>query len=384
MLLGAAVTLAALGGILGLGGSRAASPGILVTLVKADGAAPMGMGIPERTYIASAGPGAATLRNLTEDFYSASSPSFSHDGRCFLFSGRKTPSEAPAIWERGVDGSHLRKISEGSGDPAGPVYLADGRILFSDRADGEVSEARSLFSCAPDGSDLRRVTFGEQRDFRPRLLPDGRIQFQRRILPLDFSVSPLELVVHPDGTGLSAFVPSVEAARAEAELPSVKPSRGERILATTSMLPGPVPPVLTSVIKPDRKTGTLLCLNAYASRIPSVAALPPGAIQRVRIATTGLGGVELFTGEAPVMNDGSFFVEVPADTPLRIDLLEQGGRVLASFQSGIWVRPNENHACIGCHEDPELAPENRQPLAVQRPPISLVAALTGKGASGAR
>jgi hypothetical protein len=137
------------------------------------------------------------------------------------------------------------------------------------------------------------------------------------------------------------------------------------------------------VIRTEWKTGTLLCLDVYNSRIPTLAALPPGSIRRVRITTRNAAGEDL-SGEAPVMSDGSFFVEVPADTPLRIHLLGDGGDALASFESGIWVRPNENHGCIGCHEAPEMAPENRQPLAVQHPPVSLLLALTRKGGNGGR
>jgi hypothetical protein len=377
--LSAAVTLVAIGALLGLRGGRAPVPGSLMTIERpASGATPAAA---PSTYIAFAAPGAAP-RNLTEDLYSAAFPSPSYDGLRFLFAGRKDPSRAPAVWERGTNGSGLRKISEGYGDPAEPLYLSDGRILFSDHPPGSAAEARSLFSCAADGTDLRRLTFGEQRDSRPRLLSDGRVRFERRVLSPAVSSAALDLVIHPDGTGMSAFVSSDTAAVATEPAPGAKAPDGGRVLAATPAEPRTLPPVLTSVVRPERKTGTLLCLDVYASTLPAIAALPRGAIQRVRIAALGAGGEESLAGEAPVAADGSFFVEVPADLPLRIHLLGEGGKVLASFSSGIWVRPNENHACLGCHEDRELAPENRQPLALQRGAVSLQLALTGKGGSG--
>ncbi|MEK7798670.1 MAG: hypothetical protein AAB297_02480, partial [Acidobacteriota bacterium] len=82
---------------------------------------------------------------------------------------------------------------------------------------------------------------------------------------------------------------------------------------------------------------------------------------------------------APVLPDGSFFVEVPADTPLRLTLLHRDGRPLAALASGIWVRPNENRGCIGCHEERDRAPENRQPLAVLRPAVGLAFGAAGAG-----
>jgi len=237
---------------------------------------------------------------------------------------------------------------------------------------------------SPPGKNIYvRLTFGDQQDIVPRLLPDGRVRFQRRVLDTPGFSAPLELVIHPDGTGLAPWVGSAADDPAPPDLPPVKAPGGDRILTATKAAPRPVPPVLTSVIRTDWKTGTLLCLNVYKSRIPAVANLPPGSIQRVRITTRNAAGEEL-AGEAPVMSDGSFLVEVPADTPLQIHLLGGDGNPLASFKSGIWVRANENHGCVGCHEDRELAPENRQPLAVQRQPASLLLALTRKGGGGGR
>ena len=381
VLLGAALALAVAGGFLGLRGGRSAPPGLLLSVARGGGSTMMGMGVPERAYVAFASPDGKSFRNLTEDFYSASSPSASFDGRRLLFAGRATSSEAPAIWERGIDGSRLRKVTGGNGDPGGPVYLPGGRILYSDRPSrGLDSEARSLFSCAPDGSDVRRLTFGDQQNIRPVLLEDGRIRFQRRVLTPAPLPDPLDLVIHPDGTVLSAMIGSGARRDPREAIPPVKPPGGDYVMGVSEAGPRAVPPVLTSVIRPDWKTGTLLCLNVYDSRIPAVAGLPPGAIKKVRITTPSPEpeGGEL-SGEAPVYGDGSFFVEVPADTPLRIHLLGDGGTVLASFESGIWVRANENHGCVGCHENRELAPENRQPMAVGRPPADLLLELTRGG-----
>jgi hypothetical protein len=71
-------------------------------------------------------------------------------------------------------------------------------------------------------------------------------------------------------------------------------------------------------------------------------------------------------GEAPVEPDGSFFVEVPADTPFSIQLLDEKGKVLESMPRWIWVRRGTSRGCIGCHENKELAPENRVSDAVRK------------------
>jgi hypothetical protein len=121
-----------------------------------------------------------------------------------------------------------------------------------------------------------------------------------------------------------------------------------------------------------KSTGWLLCLNVYQSELQEVARLKPGDVQQVQVAAVNADRTERVLGEAPVEEDGSFYLEVPADTLLRLRLLGPDGRVVASLRSGLWVRPNENRGCIGCHENPRLAPENRVPLAVTKPPVVMV------------
>jgi Hydrazine synthase alpha subunit middle domain len=110
-----------------------------------------------------------------------------------------------------------------------------------------------------------------------------------------------------------------------------------------------------------KSTGTLLCLNVRNSRNTAVAEAKPSTIRTVRVLA--VDGQLL--GEDSVEADGSFFVEVPADQPLRLELRGPEG-VVAADHSGLWVRPNENRGCIGCHEDPEVAPENRVVQAVDK------------------
>jgi hypothetical protein len=75
-------------------------------------------------------------------------------------------------------------------------------------------------------------------------------------------------------------------------------------------------------------------------------------------------------GDVPVEEDGSFQIEVPADTPVQLQTLDEQGMALRSC-GWIWVKHREPRGCIGCHEDPELTPENRFVQAVQRPAVKL-------------
>ncbi len=68
--------------------------------------------------------------------------------------------------------------------------------------------------------------------------------------------------------------------------------------------------------------------------------------------------------EAPLEEDGSFFVRVPPDQPLLVDVLDAAGAAGERSRTPIWVRPRETRGCVGCHEAPDVSPPNRRPRAV--------------------
>ncbi len=75
-------------------------------------------------------------------------------------------------------------------------------------------------------------------------------------------------------------------------------------------------------------------------------------------------------GEIDVEPDGSFNIEIPADTPVELQILDARGMALRSC-SWIWAKNHEPRGCIGCHEDGELTPENVFMDAVKGPSIPL-------------
>lgn len=76
-------------------------------------------------------------------------------------------------------------------------------------------------------------------------------------------------------------------------------------------------------------------------------------------------------GEVPPAADGSVYLKVPANRPLRIQLVDQDGFTVVNERAWFWVRPNERRVCIGCHENREHAPPNQAPLATRRTPTDL-------------
>ena len=133
------------------------------------------------------------------------------------------------------------------------------------------------------------------------------------------------------------------------------------------------PKKLPSEVDMGVKTGLLLCqdINFPNSR-------GTGNYSKVRMARKiEVLGVDTTYGVVDVENDGSFYLKIMADTPFRIRTLDEKDNIVSGPCSWLWLRPNERRGCIGCHEDPELVPENRFSLAVSKPPVIIPVHITG-------
>ncbi len=140
----------------------------------------------------------------------------------------------------------------------------------------------------------------------------------------------------------------------------------------------------STVVETKADTGLFYGLNCYDADARMAPYLATGVVKRVRFIegvvepaagptkpTAGPFVPRRLIGEAPVEADGSFNVEVPADTPLLLQTLDERGLALATC-GWVWVKPKEKRGCIGCHEDPERVPENEYVLALRRPSTPLV------------
>lgn len=136
---------------------------------------------------------------------SISDPCVSFDGKKILFSMRPPGANSRNIWEMNADGTGLRQVTSGGGHDFDPLYLADGRIMFTSSRSGEMDEynhspAEHLHTCDADGGNLERVSFNQSDDFDPVLMANGRILYTRWDHFGTFNRFPL-FVTNPDGTG---------------------------------------------------------------------------------------------------------------------------------------------------------------------------------------
>ncbi|HJN17114.1 MAG TPA: hypothetical protein QGH10_16530 [Armatimonadota bacterium] len=119
-----------------------------------------------------------------------------------------------------------------------------------------------------------------------------------------------------------------------------------------------------------QETGTILCMSAFNSDIE----FPKELARYVRVVGVTLMGQTInanaafeshVLGTAPLQADGSFKVEVPADRPVRFQLLDEDGNILLHETAFNYVRGGETLTCVGCHEPKGQTPSQVLPLAAK-------------------
>ncbi len=291
-------------------------------------------------------------------------PSF--DGTHLLYSAPGKQGAAWQVWERTADGSEARQITHCAADCMQAEYLPGDQIVYTAKNTGGAWGASSIFVSRLDGSDAHPITFGPGNFQVLRVLHNGRILLAANA-PLTMTgktkAQRALYQIRPDGSGLYRLPQPVAQRYAQDAQPST---------STTSvgLLPSPAvthaaPLLYPSILHLELKTGRMLCLNATQTMDTASGRLA-GSIAQVRVLALERDGNERTLGSVPVEQDGSFYMTVPADKPVRFELLNKQGAVVHEQKSWIWTRPGEDRGCAGCHENPAVAPENHWPLALKR------------------
>jgi hypothetical protein len=150
---------------------------------------------------------------------------------------------------------------------------------------------------------------------------------------------------------------------------------------------------------PGSVSGVFYCINSYNTNLPKFSDINPGTIKYVRVVEgipleekvkssnyqhnfknrlnpapnfSPAQSPQRIVGVAPVENDGSFQVRVPAETPLTFQMLDKNYMAIRTQNTWTLVMGNENRGCIGCHENRELSPPNIMIEAVTKPPVELI------------
>ena len=128
------------------------------------------------------------VRNLTGELATDAiyrDPDLSFDARRVLFSYKPDLPTPCRIYEVGIDGEDLRRLTDSEYDDVDPCYLPDGRVMFVSTRCRRVTLCHNAFTVSVlytmnrDGSEIRCISPNPVHDFKPSVMPNGQITFTR-------------------------------------------------------------------------------------------------------------------------------------------------------------------------------------------------------------
>jgi hypothetical protein len=380
-------------------------------------------------------------RPLVNGFAATADANVSFDGTLVIFSGRKQAKDNWQIWEANLADGAAKQITKCVSDCVKPFYLPGGRLVYAEKQ----QDRFMLQSAEIETGKTLQLSYAPGNAMPTDVLRDGRILFEAAF-PMGSKTSPELYTVYSDGSGVESYRCDHGARRQAAkqnaagdivfasgnglgrftsalakevslnapggefagDVVSVTPGfyvaawRGdakthwslqEWKVSTNSLTPVVVASNTDSVqpvlVQPrplpnqhpsglhDWGYANLLCLNAYTSK----QKISAGSVAAARLYTTENGKVRSL-GSSPVEADGSFYVQMPGDKPLQIELLDAHGKTVQREQGWWWLRKGEQRICVGCHAGPERAPENAVPQVLVKsvkPVLMTGAATASKG-----
>ncbi len=296
-------------------------------------------------------------------------------------------------------GSGILQLTYAGANAFPADVLHDGRILFEAGFPLNAGSTPELYLVYADGSGVESIRCDHGR---PRWggtqLASGDVVFThgKSLARFTSALAHEEPIQAPHGEYAGSIAETAQgiwlmSARADADARFAIGiwSPGAAVMKTVAAIGGEdlVEPVLVAPrVRPNRHPSglhpwdyaNLMALDARVSRDGNLKGKPVS----VRLQVQDASGHAVALGTAPVESDGSFFVKVPADKPIRFELLDFRGVVLRQEHGWFWARGGEQRICVGCHAGPERASENRVPQVLMRTtePVDLAGAKNAAGA----
>jgi hypothetical protein len=341
--------------------------------------------------------GCKRITSLNEN---CTDPSYLPGNRCVFskMTVNDTVKTAHCLFTCNLDGSGLRQITFNPNACFATTVLKDGRLLTISRQLLPGQDHSMFVVMRPDGTKadmFYKGSRGKALITKAHETSDGKIVFIEsdkedrmtgRLVSINYN-RPLHtridlasgitgdfcavLPLHPD-----KYLVSWRKADSEPfalyEFDPVKKSVGQKVLTDTkynivdviSVEEYQRPKKLPSEVDMQVKTGLLLCQDINFVFQQGSRFADAGKAEKIEVL-----GIDTTYGVVQVEKDGSFQLKIVADKPFRIRTLDKEGNIINGPCSWLWLRPNERRGCIGCHEDPELVPENKVSMAIRKPPV---------------
>lgn len=341
-------------------------------------------------------------RQLTKLKADCTDPAYLPLGR-FLFTSHSATDSLKAnesIFTSNIDGTDQKRITYNPGIYVASHVLSDGRILtigvqeFPEtgeqkfmvmRPDGTKSE---LFYKGSNGSELSgrgletdngRITFIESEKSKPGKgnlisVSYNRPMHSRVNLSSEIEGDFRAICPEPSGKLLVSYRKTSSDRYALYEFDPENKSLGKPIyksydsdvIEVVSEVKQIRPRKLPSEVNAVIKTGLIMCQDVNVEDDPIKIS---GALLK-KISKVEIMGTDSSLGIFKPSRDGSFYLKVVADKPFQIRTIDEEGKVIRKCD-WIWLRPNERRGCVGCHEDQDIVPDNRIPLAVKKAPVGI-------------
>lgn len=216
-----------------------------------------------------------------------------------------------------------------------------------------LDERHYLCSYLPEGSSLYKGPFSP--GFGLYYMTD---RGQRELLAFDWRISCAQSVVQPN--------PPTEVLPGEEENDS--DSFGRYYVQNVYYGPG-LRDVPVGTIRRLRVVGLeYRVFHVGSNRSRGISGDTP--MHTVIANRGGTWDVKHVLGEVDVESDGSVCFEVPANTPVYFQMLDEKGRMVQTMRSWSTLRPGETFSCLGCHEEKSqigLTISNTVTMAMKKP-----------------
>ncbi len=338
-------------------------------------------------------------RQVTHEKENCSDPAYLPDDRC-VFS--KLPEnivtgKEKALFTCNLDGSEMQQISFHPHADINSTVMLDGRILTASKQLYPEPAQTMLMVMRPDGTKAEKFYQGPEGSnpgSRAWERPDGMVFFTESASDSAYEGNiiavnqnrPLHSRMNLTSATAGSFryvfpllsgVCLVSYRSSEKEnygLYLFDPKSGHtgeqvyshpeyHIVEAVAVMQRQSPRNLPSEVNESMKTGIYFCQDINFTGHSSENG------NDKKSCMVRLTGINQSMGKVKAEKDGSLHLQVIANTPFRIQTLDEKGDVVDGPSEWIWIRPNERRGYVGCHQDPEMAPENRFTLSSQRSPV---------------